>query len=291
MIIRELVKTKWMNSNKDHYESLGYKYTGYKSELEVWSTDLPKGSAVKVNAICTKCDKTRSVAICKYKEICGKCNSMASIKIAHEKMRELKKDPEYSKIRKDNHSKMLSKLWSDPEYRAKQIERSIERFNKPESIQKAKDTRANYFNDPEKIESKRSKMRDLRIKRFSESEFSKIMTFDEFEKEWNDRRYNREIKDWRKAVYTRDGYICQICLKSNVGKINAHHLNSFHYCINERYSIDNGITLCNNHHKEFHNLYGNINNTKEQFFEYMSANFMTNFSSLNQILEFNKNVK
>lgn len=76
--------------------------------------------------------------------------------------------------------------------------------------------------------------------------------------------------NWRKLVYERDKYKCIIC--GNNKKLNAHHLNGWHWAIEERYSIDNGITLCSGPdgcHDKFHQIYGRKNNTKQQFIEFI----------------------
>ncbi len=70
---------------------------------------------------------------------------------------------------------------------------------------------------------------------------------------------------WRRKVYERDNYTCQICNDDNGGNLNAHHLNSYDWDIENRTNIDNGVTLCEVCHKEFHSIYGNGNNTKQQF--------------------------
>lgn len=85
-----------------------------------------------------------------------------------------------------------------------------------------------------------------------------------------DRRTKRdyaEAKNWKKKVYKKDNYICQHCNKKNKS-IVAHHLNGWNWDIENRFNIDNGITLCEKCHNEFHNIYGYGNNTKEQFDEW-----------------------
>lgn len=75
---------------------------------------------------------------------------------------------------------------------------------------------------------------------------------------------------WRKKVYERDNYTCQCCGKKSNGDIVAHHLDGYSWCKEKRTDINNGITLCNSCHDEFHSIYGKFNNTKEQFYEFLN---------------------
>ena len=75
---------------------------------------------------------------------------------------------------------------------------------------------------------------------------------------------------WYKKVFIRDNYTCKHCGKRGKGNLNAHHLESYSDNEELRYNIDNGITLCEKCHKNFHKIYGYGNNTKEQFYEYNS---------------------
>ena len=61
-------------------------------------------------------------------------------------------------------------------------------------------------------------------------------------------RTRLEYKLWREAVFKRDDYTCQEC-KERGGELNAHHLKPFSLFPELRYSIDNGITLCKQCHK------------------------------------------
>lgn len=64
-------------------------------------------------------------------------------------------------------------------------------------------------------------------------------------------RTSAAYRNWRTEVLSRDKYICQRCGKEG-GKLNVHHIKSF--CANKelRTSIDNGITLCEECHREVH---------------------------------------
>lgn len=81
-------------------------------------------------------------------------------------------------------------------------------------------------------------------------------------------RQSIEYRLWREAVFARDGWICQ---KTGIkgGKLHPHHIENFSSHPELRFAIDNGITLSEKSHKEFHKKYGKINNTKEQIEEFL----------------------
>lgn len=82
-------------------------------------------------------------------------------------------------------------------------------------------------------------------------------------------RTSLEYKLWRKSVFERDNFTCQ---KTRIkgGKLHPHHINNFADFPELRTSIENGITLSEKVHREFHQLYGKKNNTKEQLLEFLS---------------------
>lgn len=81
-------------------------------------------------------------------------------------------------------------------------------------------------------------------------------------RKWRSKKYC----EWREAVYERDHHQCVIC--ASHAKLNAHHLYSYSTCKTLRYLVQNGITLCERHHEQFHYVYGKRNNTEEQFNEF-----------------------
>ena len=82
-------------------------------------------------------------------------------------------------------------------------------------------------------------------------------------------RASLEYKLWRIAVFERDDYTCQ---KYGVrgGKLIAHHIKNFADFPELRSAIDNGITLSEKAHKEFHKEYGIKNNSREQLLEFLT---------------------
>lgn len=76
-----------------------------------------------------------------------------------------------------------------------------------------------------------------------------------------------EYVDFIKRVMDRDNYTCQCCCQKH-GDLEVHHMDGYDWCIEKRTDDTNGITLCHNCHRHFHNIYGLGGNTKEQFEEW-----------------------
>jgi len=72
-----------------------------------------------------------------------------------------------------------------------------------------------------------------------------------------------EFRLWREAVFARDNWTCKKCYITG-GKLNAHHIKNFSEFLELRFSIDNGITFCQNCHRNFHKKFGIKYNNEEQ---------------------------
>lgn len=82
------------------------------------------------------------------------------------------------------------------------------------------------------------------------------------------RRSSKEFKEWRKVVYKKDNYTCQCC--GVVGKnLNAHHIYNFADFLHLSLDVNNGITLCEACHRNFHKNYGSRNTNKKQLDEFI----------------------
>ncbi len=61
-------------------------------------------------------------------------------------------------------------------------------------------------------------------------------------------RNRMEYKQWREAVFKRDGFKCKIANGDCVHDVHAHHILRFSEYPELRFNVKNGITLCENHH-------------------------------------------
>ena len=68
-------------------------------------------------------------------------------------------------------------------------------------------------------------------------------------------RHSPEYNDWRKAVYRRDRWTCQVCGEKQRHPI-AHHIFDFRSYPDLRFDISNGQTLCRACHKWVHSSIG-----------------------------------
>lgn len=69
-------------------------------------------------------------------------------------------------------------------------------------------------------------------------------------------RNSPRMKEWRAAVFKRDGYTCVLGGKEHGNKLEADHIKRFSDYPELRFDINNGRTLCVNCHKRT-DTYGN----------------------------------
>lgn len=86
--------------------------------------------------------------------------------------------------------------------------------------------------------------------------------------------YGGSIARWRRKVYERDYWTCQVCHVKG-GDIVAHHKNAWNAYPDERFDVDNGVVLCGKCHTDFHKSYGYGDNTEEQFEQFKIKNKQT----------------
>ena len=88
------------------------------------------------------------------------------------------------------------------------------------------------------------------------------------EKTYDERIVKREYEEyynWRRKVYEKDNYTCKCCGDKKGGNLNAHHIYGYMEYKELRTDINNGITLCEKCHKDYHKKYGYNNNNLKNF--------------------------
>jgi 5-methylcytosine-specific restriction endonuclease McrA len=63
---------------------------------------------------------------------------------------------------------------------------------------------------------------------------------------------SREYKEWRRLVFERDQFACQLCGDARGGNLHAHHIKFYSLHPELALDVDNGLTLCEPCHLELH---------------------------------------
>lgn len=65
-------------------------------------------------------------------------------------------------------------------------------------------------------------------------------------------RASTQYKRWRFDVFARDRFTCQKCGDARGGNLHAHHIKPFADFPELRFVLSNGLTVCEDCHKEIH---------------------------------------
>lgn len=83
-----------------------------------------------------------------------------------------------------------------------------------------------------------------------------------------DKRITTEYRGFVRSIFVRDSFACCICGSNS--PIHAHHLNSYAEHPDQRLDKNNAVTLCQDHHREFHSWMGGtgVPCTKRDFYNW-----------------------
>lgn len=158
------------------------------------------------------------------------------------KMNELWKDEDYKRLMSERKTELNKKMWENEEYREAQKEKA--KLQWQQDGYREAHSGDNHWNYNDNITDE-------------EREFRKD------KRQVGDLKY----KQWSKQIKEQANFICDICGQHGYD-LNSHHLNSWNAYKEQRYDLANGVCLCDKCHKEFHHIYGQGNNTKEQYIEF-----------------------
>lgn len=78
-----------------------------------------------------------------------------------------------------------------------------------------------------------------------------------------------EYKQWRRKVFEKDAFTCQCCGQIG-GNLVAHHKDGYHWCVERRTDVENGVTLCEECHDDFHSKFGYRHNSEKQYIKWQN---------------------
>jgi len=217
--------------------------------------DLKPRSHKKIWAVCDDCGEGRWLPMDGYRDLCMSCSAKRKIFTeSHRKNLSKSLTGRFMPSGKDNKNYGLQRT----EEQKKRL--SITHMgNKPSEETKQKMSKSAMG----RIVSEETKQK---MSGENNHNYNPNLT----NKERSIRREYPEYKEWRKAVYKRDNYMCQFC--GMTGIINAHHIESYKNNPELRTKVSNGITMCEDCHHNYHHQYGWGNSTEKQLKKFFGDN-------------------
>lgn len=261
MLIDNEVEMVWCGGNKQYFIDKGYKFTRMGDRFVIKTTDLKNRASIDVRVKCEVCGeikKTRYSTYTKCKEkrgiyICGNCSRTQKAKYTVDDIKKILTECDYSLIDDMGYRTMHDKI----EIECNMGHRYITEFN----------CFKQGFRCPICMGAKMVGAGNPRYNHNLTDE----------QRRQNESRHSQFIyRQWINKILKRDKYTCQLC--GHKGKLNAHHLDGYDNFESKRYSVNNGITLCQECHKKFHKIYGYGNNTKSQFENFVKIHANTEVS-------------
>lgn len=284
MLISTEVSIKWNARNKNHYVSLGYKFTKMKDSFVVKTEHLTPGSIAVIILRCDYCGKEYTSTWDRYmhikrhtkidKDCCKECQEIKCAEVIgstyggykglFEKTNKQRRETNIEKYGAEN-------PFASDEIKKRIVETNIRKYGVPYSQQ---------------CEIVRSKVKSTCLERYGVENYIEVFK-GQFIKEnspvWKGgaehsrvERATYEYSQWRTSVFARDKYRCQCCGNKNgyghTVELHAHHINNWKDYPKQRYDVDNGITVCSKCHMLFHSIYGKRNNDISQLQEFLQLN-------------------
>jgi len=285
MLLSKTALVKWNSRNYNHYINLGYKYTKMGDEFEVSINHLTPGSYAKVTYECDFCHQTLTTQWQTYMYKRNKCvtandccSNCLQIK-AKQNMEAKYGDNNFRHIESINRKILetnLKKYGCENPFGNKEIQNKIKQ----------------HYLDKYGVESCRQipeveeKRKQTCLEKYGVTNYGAIWAREHCREKsptWKGEnviheRIDRglpEYRSWRKQVFGRDKYTCQCCgAKNGNGKfirLEAHHIFNWGKYPDKRFDVNNGITLCQQCHIDFHSAYGKTDNNNIQLQRFLNV--------------------
>ena len=271
----------WNSRNKKHYVERGYGFTKMGDRVCVKVSDLTKGSQAIVKLRCDYCGKDYNIQWYTYNSIhkksniqhdaCADCGELKALDAINKKYGSFSNMYKISDEKRTNTN--IQRYGSKNVFGSKIIQDKIVETN----------MKIYGVTHAQKSKTVREKTIQTCLERYGVANYIELYKgkfIGENSPVWKGgSKYSRverathEYQVWRKSVFQRDHYICQICgARSGCGntvELHAHHLSNWADNPDKRYDIQNGVTLCDMCHYKFHSQYGKKNNTPRQFQQFI----------------------
>lgn len=240
MIKRELVEVVLTSNMIEYYTNKGYSLPiKVRTNIQVWSTDLPEKSGAIITRVCDKCGEEHTMKRAKYTPICRKCNSGSM-----------------SKARADEALTTCPDCGCKISYKAKRCKDCFGKANSGE-------------NNPmygKKLDLNHPIV--IRNKTISENP---ELHHNYKDGKCIDGRSSNKFRIWSELVKEAYNNKCDCCNYDRKVALKAHHLYAYEANKDIALYIENGVALCGNCHEEFHKENGWGDNTPEQYYKFKEA--------------------
>lgn len=254
-LLTKTVEVKWNGCTKKHYEKKGYVFSKLFEKFDVSTIDLPLKSNIQVEVKCDYCGEQKETRYSNYiknyylkkegKYACVSCSNRMKFVLSYKEVKNTIESNGYkllSKTYNHAHDKIEVECPNGHKYEVEYANFKYGKNRCPEC------TKERWIGD-------------------KNPNYNPNLTDEERENNIS-RNSDKLNRSWSKTILKKDNYTCQCC--GIIGyTLNAHHLDGYGWAIEKRHDKNNGVALCEDCHKEFHNKYGYGDNTKEQFEEFI----------------------
>lgn len=292
MIYSKRVNVKWNSKNKKYFVDKGYVFTKMGEELSIRIEDLKKSSHEEIEI---QCDYCGDIFLKKYsyynrnkkrnnnieKDACRNCVGKKTSESNMKKygvysIRQL--DVIQEKIKDTNKKKYgVENVMFNKEVKSKMKEYFINKYGveNPFQLEDVKNKIKDFYEqNPDILKEMNSKRSETYKKNIRKGLYN-IKTGKDH---WNWQggisdenhtlRTSTDYQNWRTKVFQRDEYTCQKCSQHGY-KLNSHHIFDWKNYKYLRFEVNNGITLCDKCHRDFHKKYSSPNSL-EQIIEFIN---------------------